>query len=705
MDAGLSAISRKVGVPTKKYNTMQDKMNIRRNLIDDGTYLPNVTMNNGNVNSQYNPQPNNMMQMQSQQQGPSCNNRPNYNYSDQNNFNNPQYDPSKNYKMAPNMYNRPYNSMSSNNVQQPKSFSNNSSVTSFIKKTGSTLSFPRMKKKDKHDGFDDDEEEGVDFDFDINISNPKEYSFKDIPGNIHKKDIFNHDFSMNPVIPTQYTNDKGRMSNSQYRKYKMSQQKKNLQSQHAINNQTIRYQNVQHTQKNYPNTYMKSHSLTNVGSNYPNQPNNKNMVYQQQQYGNNQSNSMSLNSLYRNNIQSQRNWNQQSAGIPSGNNQLTSSPTIPSIVISENRETIKSTDFQSNSSYSSKNSEKSTTPNTSAESLNYNLNNTYSNKLVMDQKNSPLRNEVSSTSNGITTIESEQRLTTLTAQLKYKTDLLESQENLFKEKETDYTNRIKVKDDKINSLISSREEEIEFEVKQKELEYESKYNEQRAAFEQIISKKDKTIEQLTEYIASLNIAKEISQERGVYQNNETILKTVNDNITNDIKKNNDVYANSSENTKVDPISCSSSVNDQSIDNRLSDKGRKISNNNLNMDYLKTLQAINEKIKNRDTTDIDAIVTHGNTHVNRLLKDNQALTEELTLISEELVNSISREISLDKTLKELKEAHRNNEHSIYILKQELETEIRKKSKTIIELIKKLNDERVKRFIADERLITN
>ncbi|QLL30528.1 hypothetical protein HG536_0A03460 [Torulaspora globosa] len=84
----------------------------------------------------------------------------------------------------------------------------------------------------------------------------------------------------------------------------------------------------------------------------------------------------------------------------------------------------------------------------------------------------------------------------------------------------------------------------------------------------------------------------------------------------------------------------------------------------------------------------------------ILSENKELMSELTLVSMELAESIKRETVLEEQLKNSNEATQGeNPFSL----ADFETELRKKSSKIVELIQQLNNERLKRFIAEEQVL--
>lgn len=84
----------------------------------------------------------------------------------------------------------------------------------------------------------------------------------------------------------------------------------------------------------------------------------------------------------------------------------------------------------------------------------------------------------------------------------------------------------------------------------------------------------------------------------------------------------------------------------------------------------------------------------------ILSENKELMSELTLVSTELAESIKRETVLEEQLKNSNEAPQSE--NVFSL-AEFETELRKKSSKIVELIQQLNNERLKRFIAEEQVL--
>mgnify|MGYP003365547507 FL=1 len=89
----------------------------------------------------------------------------------------------------------------------------------------------------------------------------------------------------------------------------------------------------------------------------------------------------------------------------------------------------------------------------------------------------------------------------------------------------------------------------------------------------------------------------------------------------------------------------------------------------------------------------------------LLNQNKSLMREMTLLSSELGESIKRETTLSEQLNKMASSNPFNaskeEGSISL--SDFENELRKKSSKILELIQSLNDERLKRFIAEEQIL--
>lgn len=83
----------------------------------------------------------------------------------------------------------------------------------------------------------------------------------------------------------------------------------------------------------------------------------------------------------------------------------------------------------------------------------------------------------------------------------------------------------------------------------------------------------------------------------------------------------------------------------------------------------------------------------------LLTKNHALMQELQLLSIELAESIARETRLEKNLQEKLPEDFESTQALSLV--DFETELRKKSSTIVKLIQELNEERLKRFIAEEQ----
>lgn len=95
----------------------------------------------------------------------------------------------------------------------------------------------------------------------------------------------------------------------------------------------------------------------------------------------------------------------------------------------------------------------------------------------------------------------------------------------------------------------------------------------------------------------------------------------------------------------------------------------------------------------------------------LLDENKRLMNELTLLSSELAESIKRETLLDERINMMKDDNesksRNNRFSTVstssISYTDFEKELRRKSSKVVELIQALNEERMKRFIAEEQVL--
>ncbi|CAG98576.1 uncharacterized protein KLLA0_F17545g [Kluyveromyces lactis] len=83
----------------------------------------------------------------------------------------------------------------------------------------------------------------------------------------------------------------------------------------------------------------------------------------------------------------------------------------------------------------------------------------------------------------------------------------------------------------------------------------------------------------------------------------------------------------------------------------------------------------------------------------ILKQNMMLMQELQLVSTELAESIAREGRLESELESKNPKEPESPQALSLL--DFETELRKKSSKIVELIQNLNEERLKRFIAEEQ----
>lgn len=95
----------------------------------------------------------------------------------------------------------------------------------------------------------------------------------------------------------------------------------------------------------------------------------------------------------------------------------------------------------------------------------------------------------------------------------------------------------------------------------------------------------------------------------------------------------------------------------------------------------------------------------------LLNENKRLMNELTLLSSELAESIKRETLLDERINIMKEESESNSKNhrfssvstSSISYTDFENELRRKSAKVVELIQALNEERMKRFIAEEQVL--
>ncbi|SMN19176.1 similar to Saccharomyces cerevisiae YMR124W Protein of unknown function [Maudiozyma saulgeensis] len=89
----------------------------------------------------------------------------------------------------------------------------------------------------------------------------------------------------------------------------------------------------------------------------------------------------------------------------------------------------------------------------------------------------------------------------------------------------------------------------------------------------------------------------------------------------------------------------------------------------------------------------------------ILTQNKSLMREMTLLSSELGESIKRETMLSEKLNKIDSLNPFSEtrEDTSVSLSDFESELRKKSSKILELIQSLNDERLKRFIAEEQIL--
>lgn len=84
----------------------------------------------------------------------------------------------------------------------------------------------------------------------------------------------------------------------------------------------------------------------------------------------------------------------------------------------------------------------------------------------------------------------------------------------------------------------------------------------------------------------------------------------------------------------------------------------------------------------------------------ILTENKELMSELTLVSMELAESIKRETILEEQIRTSSDP---SQAEAQLSLADFEIELRKKSSKIVELIQQLNNERLKRFIAEEQVL--
>ena len=87
----------------------------------------------------------------------------------------------------------------------------------------------------------------------------------------------------------------------------------------------------------------------------------------------------------------------------------------------------------------------------------------------------------------------------------------------------------------------------------------------------------------------------------------------------------------------------------------------------------------------------------------LLNENRSLMQDLTLVSMELAESLKRETLLSEQLRNSNVSNSSYEKKNQVSLTDFSEELRKKSSKIVELIQALNEERLKRFIAEEQVL--
>ncbi|CDH13117.1 uncharacterized protein ZBAI_04903 [Zygosaccharomyces bailii ISA1307] len=86
----------------------------------------------------------------------------------------------------------------------------------------------------------------------------------------------------------------------------------------------------------------------------------------------------------------------------------------------------------------------------------------------------------------------------------------------------------------------------------------------------------------------------------------------------------------------------------------------------------------------------------------IITENKELMSEISIVSAELADSIKRECMLEERLRNGSSGDSSDsDESLFLL--QFETELRKKSSKVVELLKQLNEQRLKRLIAEEQLL--
>lgn len=120
------------------------------------------------------------------------------------------------------------------------------------------------------------------------------------------------------------------------------------------------------------------------------------------------------------------------------------------------------------------------------------------------------------------------------------------------------------------------------------------------------------------------------------------------------------------------------------------------------------------IKDKTKLDTSSKVVKISSEQLNILSENEELMREVTLVSTELAESIQRETVLEEKIRDLSSPVKKEQDDGYdrdfedeedrkLTVVEFEAEMRKKSSKIVELIQQLNEERLKRFIAEEQIL--
>lgn len=638
---------------------------------------------------------------------------------------------------------------------------NQKSISNFFKNKGPNIHFKRSNNSKGRtlDDYNDDE--------DVVVDSSDAYTFNDIPGMGHREDKFNHNTNITPIIPTLMTKQHTKMNNTEYRKHTNTQKKINYATmnpnQRGVNMdqngpRTMSLQNfsnnsslplrIQQNQYIQQSPEFRSNSLTegppnnqpnlrqNFGPFFQMKPDQQNRSRIKQQ--NNQFRTISLTSDYRKGQYPQ---------VPTFSSQKQQ---IPKIYVNTDFSTNYSLDnlINLNTSKSSSGSEVSLNSN-NKKPITFSFSTYDSDHNSQLQKGSPLKHQVHSEQVGSAIIMQQQQQYILLQQneLKEKELNLVKREDDLKRRENEVENLLKEKEALLAKKIEDMKVEFETRFSQKEKEVNDReiYLEENLKNQYFDRQKIDTIS--TDSIPITDLPALYSRinntELTNRESNSTFISTFSDspikvdphisttgmyklenttdmntyvtaqefqelnNVGPDTEDNTlrDIFSDSKGDGLVFSIdSSSSSLMEDTFDYKDTIKKSNIAllPRHMLMQKQKSKGLVNFGL-NDTINDSSTLVEMSVATKKSMSAENRELTNELSLLSRELAESIGREISLENKLNQSGDAVIKRNISLLSI-DDFESELRTKSKKIVELIEQLNSERVRRIVAEEHLMS-